>query len=64
MWIARDKNGSIWLYESKPTKFENHWAVDDNRPCIILNKNLFPEVKWKDKEPKEVELKIKENAKR
>ena len=60
MYVARDKDGDLWLYEKKPLKQPEHWV------CVsgdfqILDLNLFPEVKWSDKEPRELVLKpIKE----
>ena len=60
MWIARDKDGDLWLYEKKPLKqpeYQEYVGGD----CQILDINLFPEVKWSDPEPRELVLKpIKE----
>ena len=52
-YIARDKDGRLYLYTSNPKKdqFSGEWELRDNR--------LFPEVKWEDEKPKKVELKIK-----
>ena len=60
MWLARDKDGDLWLYEKKPLKQPEHWACESG-DCQILDLNLFPEVKWSDQEPRELVLKpIKE----
>ena len=30
MWIARDKDGSLWLYEDKPEMDEDRWVPQNN----------------------------------
>lgn len=58
LYVARDKNESLYLYEYKPKKNRTIW--NDNLGFVEeLDSNLFPEVKWEDKEPTEVELVIK-----
>lgn len=54
MWVARDKNGSLYLYEGKPTKYLNQWKA--NGDLIQLNNFSFPDVKWEDEEPLEVNI--------
>lgn len=52
MWIARDANGSLFLYlENKPTRGENEWHVPFYHEVYLLDRNLFPEVRWEDLEP-------------
>lgn len=57
MWIARDRDGSLGLYEKEPVK-------NIERGCwhcyqiAALDPALFPEVRWEDDEPTEVEAKI------
>lgn len=63
MWVARDKNGSLHLFSSKPFRNGLYWIsrisnVDIN---IYLHPNMFPEVKWEDEEPRELILKPIEN---
>lgn len=63
MWIARDKNGSLWLYNEKPIKFrDGTWkGQTEFVRTSKMSEDLFPEVKWEDKEPRELVLKpIKE----
>lgn len=55
MWIARDEDGSLWLYEKKPYKGKHIWYNDS--PDYHINGRLFPEVKWEDEEPRELILK-------
>lgn len=64
MWVARDKNGMLWLYISKPKRYKISWQVDTSgflteNDCLELDSSLFPNVKWEDKEPTEVELQLK-----
>ena len=56
LWVARDKSGELFAYDSKP-KLECYlgfWYSDLN--CMgSISGNFLPELKWKD-EPIEVEL--------
>lgn len=58
LWIARDKDGDLYLYTRKPEKVEEYWTVEWPHAYYQFNTDLFPEVKWEDDEPTEVELKI------
>ena len=63
MWIARDMNGSLWLYDTKPTKGIYGWSPDDTGRCCEIDGNLdgFEDIKWEDENPRELVLKpIKE----
>lgn len=55
MWIARDENGSLWLFSDKPYKYKGMWR--SNSIMYRIHEKLFPEVKWEDKEPRELILK-------
>lgn len=59
MWLARDENGDLFIYEEKPKKDIFVWKSSDNSEVFLLDERLFPEVKWEDEEPTEVELIIK-----
>jgi len=62
MWIARDKNGRLHLYQSKPVKYIEYnffGAPADYWQHTELPSEMFPEVRWEDAEPTEVELVIK-----
>lgn len=56
LWVARDKSGELYAYNSKP-KHEcdfGFWLSDLS--CVgLISGNFFPELKWQD-EPIEVEL--------
>ena len=61
-FIARDKNGELYIYLGcKPYKAKFSWTLYSGEPDDfkkIPDKNVFPEVKWEDEEPTEVEIKI------
>lgn len=58
LWIARDKDGELYLYPNKPIKgdyrFTCGYVYDD---YITLNSGDFPEVTFGNS-PQEVEVKI------
>lgn len=67
-WVARDSEynaGCLHLFYTKPIKLRYSWQVNEDRLSYseeekrILNIINFPEVKWEDEEPTEVELTIK-----
>lgn len=52
-WIARDKDGKVFVYDRKPTKTKS-----DNWDCTMycrkldaLNQSLFDQILWEDEEP-------------
>ena len=49
MYVARDKDGLLHLFEKKPIKTIYAWYA----PCgsTSLPSYLFPEIKWEDEEP-------------
>lgn len=58
MWIARDKDGSLWFFYEKPTKEKYVWLSGFGIGAQFrINEKLFPEVKWEDEEPRELVLK-------
>lgn len=62
MYIARDKDDSLWLFSSKPNKYQSHWDLNVVGDIVKLEPALYPSVKWDDKEPTEVEIVIKKNV--
>ena len=67
MYAARDKDGTLAIYNTKPVKYDNLGAwgdINQNIEYIVLDDSkydLFPEIKWSDPEPRELILKpIKE----
>lgn len=60
MWIARDEDGSLWIFEEKPYK-DRRYGWYSNSTNYPINEELFPDVKCSDEEPRELILKpIKE----
>ena len=56
LWVARDKSGKLFAYDSKPKRecYLGFWYSDLN--CVVpISRNFFPELTWED-EPLEVEL--------
>lgn len=52
-FIARDKNGMLFVYEAQPRKLEKYWYLS-GYGCLGLNRCLnvdFPMIKWEDDEP-------------
>ena len=53
MWLARDKDGSLWLYPSIPLRDEDGGILFCDKPITQLDSSYFPSVKWEDSEPTE-----------
>ena len=63
MYVARDRCGDLCLFTGRPVKIDEYWLP--TKHCfdwIRLDSELFPEVKWEDEEPTEVELVKKEKV--
>ena len=63
MWLARDEDDSLFLYIGgipKKNRLDNEWIAKELRitDIMLLDKDLFPEVKWSDNEPTKVKLVI------
>lgn len=62
-WIARDDNGSLFIYGEKPIKKESSWIskmfLDWFNMCIFNHLFLF--IKWEDEEPYLIEDLLKED---
>lgn len=54
MWIARDKNGALWAYDSKPIRNYAYFITpSDESKCFAIFNNDFKDVTW-DNSPKEI----------
>ena len=50
-YIAKDKNGTISAFGSKPTKKERCWLNYEGFDCLdVFKDSLFTEIKWEDEE--------------
>ena len=61
MWVARDKNGGLYLYKFKPSKREQDgtwydWDNGDRYGIMCLSRERFPNVTWEDEEALDVEV--------
>ena len=61
-WVARDYDGSLYMYTAKPQKMRDNWYAA-KVGYVKLDDSLFPEVQWSDGEPKEIILSIKDKSK-
>lgn len=58
MYVARDKDGSLWIYENKPIgKNTTGWLMCPNSKNERIDEDWFPEVLWEDEEPRELVVK-------
>ena len=57
-WVARDYDGSLYMYSDKPKKKSYFWHAPQVG-YMLLDDSLFPEVKWEDEEPTEITLTVK-----
>ena len=66
-YVARDKNGLLWLYLGKPIRFEHKFVKGHGRALTSsygfqefgLNENDYKDLKWED-EPLEVFINIED----
>lgn len=43
MWVARDENGDLALFENKPELFDNMYMKTSGF-CFVLPEDMFPEI--------------------
>lgn len=53
-YITRDRDGDLYLYESKPNKLNAYWIDERGDIDITVYNHLFPCVEWEDDEPWEI----------
>ena len=56
-WIAKDKNGWVGLYRTRPRKGYDMW-IDAGTICQVVNLPEGCDPKWTDEEPIKVEVTI------
>lgn len=64
VWIARDKDGKLYLYFGYPHKDKSAWWLPDSEAyggTIRLDLTLFPSVEWEDEEPTEAYITLAES---
>ena len=57
VWVARDRNGSIFAFSERPNKYKVYWAF---APSMQLDKSIFPSVQWEDDKPTEAYITLAE----
>lgn len=58
-FIARDLDGRLLLYSpTPPIRTGIQWLSSSPKSVFIIDNDLFPEVKWEDKEPTEINIEI------
>lgn len=56
LWVARDKDKKLYLYDSKPKRDCDCGAWCSDLSCVcVISSSLFPDLTWED-EPVEVFL--------
>lgn len=55
-WMARDRDGCLYIFDEKPKKLLNVWnVIFDGLPCrfvkLVTFSHMFSSVKWEDDEP-------------
>jgi hypothetical protein len=56
MWVARDKDGSLWLHDVFPYRNRAFDEWNNSGDLMSLDAGLFPDLKW-ESDPLEIELK-------
>ena len=59
-WLARDRNGELYLHKEKPHKRSDDWS--DDVDWSYLNPSFFPDfdfITWEDDEPYSIEEMLK-----
>ena len=57
-WVARDEDGSLYMYTAQPKKKRDFWHAPEVG-YVKLDDSLFPEVQWSDEEANGIELTIR-----
>ena len=51
-WIARDRNGRMFVYNVKPKKSDSYWEAQNILwNSVFIFKHLFKSIQWEDEEP-------------
>ena len=58
MWLARDKDATLWCFIKEPKKGGAEWLAGAGTRLGMLPFSAFPEVQWSDEEPTKVKLVI------
>ena len=53
-WIARDKDGKLWVYEYTPYKTWESWFASGDIHKVEGDSILLGQIKWEDEEPTKI----------
>lgn len=56
-WVARDRNGGLYIYSGVPTKEDTCFLEGKYGDSMAIRNKLFPEVTFENS-PQEVEIKL------
>ena len=58
-WVARDKDGKVFIYNSEPIRLESEFKFDGDSfgHCVELHNGLFPEITWENS-PKKIKMEL------
>ena len=60
LYIARDRDDTLTVFEKKPSKNMGSWTTrNGDTRSMFINEDLFPEIKWEDKELRILECELK-----
>ena len=62
IWVARDKDGRIYAYSRKPTKFFSNFRLYDGQTLFLKDQKSYPLLSF-DNSPIEVIINMKDNQK-
>ena len=57
-WVAKDADGSTFLYEGKPKKEQNYWT-NDTQAIKVFVEQVSDLVSWSDSEPLDIAATLK-----
>ena len=57
LWIARDKNGELYLYDAIPEEHEEYFVEHSGYRSFPLDDELFPEVTFENS-PHKIRLEL------
>lgn len=64
LWLARDKDGTLTLFENKPVQKFGSWVDpkdSTSNHSMFLDEDLYSNITWQDSEPTILMCKLKKN---
>ena len=53
-YLARDKDGDLWVFMVRPEKEDDFWDAKTDYHSVIIENDNFLEVQWSDEEPTKI----------